>query len=98
MTLMRRAHGLKSSWGIAFDSPTSRVCAAFSEIIFEGHFDGETIRIASIRQISEEEEEDLLIRYGKKRPEIEQTPAPREVEGAEVEELDSAASDESSGD
>ena len=98
MTLRRRAYGLNSSWAIAFDSPTGRICASFSEIIFRGHFDGEKIRIASIRQISEEEEEDLLIRFGKKKPEIEQTPAPRDVEGAEVEELDSGASDESSGD
>ena len=82
-----------STWAIAFDSPTGSICGAFGEIIFRGHFDGEKIRIASIRQISEEEEEDLLIRFGKKKPEIEQTPAPRDVEGAEVEELDSAASD-----
>ena len=94
VTLQRRAHGLRSSWGIIFDSPTSRICPAFSEVVFEGHFDGESIPISSIREISKEEEEDLLIRYGKKKPEIEQTPAPREVEGADVEELGSDAGDE----
>jgi len=31
------------------------------------------------------------------KPEIEQTPVPREVKGAEVEELDTAAADDSSG-
>jgi hypothetical protein len=67
-------------------------------VIFKGHFDGESIRVASIRELSPEEEEDLLIRYGKKEPEFEQTPAPREVTGAEVEELDPAADDESSDD
>jgi hypothetical protein len=97
MTLSRRAFGLQSSWGIVFDSPTSRVCAGFSEVIFDGQFDGESIRIASIRELSPEEHEDLLIRYGKKQPEIEQTPAPKEVKGAEVEELDPAAKDDSSG-
>jgi hypothetical protein len=97
MTLSRRAFGLRSSWGIDFDSPTSRVCAGFSEVIFDGQFDGESIRIASIRELSPEEHEDLLIRYGKKEPEIEQTPVPREVKGAEVEELDPAAKDDSSG-
>ncbi|MCP4301708.1 MAG: hypothetical protein GY783_14065 [Gammaproteobacteria bacterium] len=96
--LQRRALGLRSSWSIAFKSPTSRICSGFSEMVFQGHFDGESIRIASIRELSKEDEEDLLIRYGKKEPEIKQTPAPQEVNGAEVEELDPAADDESSGD
>ena len=51
------------------------------------------IRIESIRELTEAEEEHLLIRFGKKEPEIKQTPAPQEVEGAEVEELDEAASE-----
>ena len=51
----------------------------------------ESISIRSIRELSADEHEDLLIRYGKKEPEIEHTPAPREVKGAEVEELDPAA-------
>lgn len=93
VVLHRRAHGLRSSWSIAFKSPTGRICSDFSEVIFKGHFDGESIRIASVRELSPEEEEDLLIRYGKKEPEIEQTPAPHEVNGAEVEELDPAADD-----
>jgi len=88
VTLQMRAHGLRGSWGIAFDSPTSRICAGFSEIIFKGDFDGESIRIASIRALSPEEEEHLLIRFGKKEPEIKYTPAPQEVKGADVEELD----------
>ncbi len=99
VTLRRRAHGLNSSWAIAFDSTTSRICEGFSDLIFESHFDRkEKIRIATIRQINEEEKEDLLIRFGKRKPEIEQTPAPSEVEGAEVEELDSAATDDTSSD
>jgi len=97
MTLRRRAHGLRSSWGISFDSPTGRVCAGFSEVKFEDTFDSGSIRIASIRELSPEEHELLLIQYGKKEPEIKQTPAPREVKGAEVEELDPAAADDSSG-
>jgi hypothetical protein len=98
VALQRRAHGLRSSWAIAFKSPTGRICAAFSEVVFDGHFDGESIRIASIRELDPEEEEDLLIRYGKKEPEIELTPVPQDVKGADVEELDPAAADESSGD
>jgi hypothetical protein len=93
VVLQRRAHGLRSSWGIGFKSPTGRICSGFSEVVFRGHFDGESIRIQSVRALSPEEEEDLLIRYGKKEPEYEQTPVPQEVEGAEVEELDPAVDD-----
>ena len=94
VTLQRRAFGLQSSWGIAFRSQTNNICSAFSEVLFEGNFDNESIRIASIRRLSPEEEEGLLIRYGKKNPEIEQTPVPQDLKGAEVEELDPAADDE----
>ena len=98
VVLARRAYGLRSSWGIAFNSPTGSVCAGFSEVIFDGHLQNESIRIDSIRKLSPEDHEDLLIQYGKKKPEIEQTPAPREVKGAEVEELDPTANDDPSGD
>ena len=52
VVLMRRAHGLSSSWGIVFASPTSRVCEGFSEVVFKGHFDGDSIRITSIREVT----------------------------------------------
>ncbi len=39
----------------------------------------------------------LLIQYGRKEPEIKQTPAPVELPGAEVEELDSGSRDDASG-
>ncbi len=93
VVLARRAFGLSSSWGIVFDSPTSRVCERSSEIMFDGQFRNESIRIASIRELTPEEEEHLLIRFGKKEPEIRHTPAPQEVEGADVEELDTVESD-----
>ena len=66
-------------------------------MVFAGHMEGDSIRIASIRELSSEEHESILIQFGKKKPEIEQTPVPREVKGAEVEELDTAAADDSSG-
>lgn len=93
VVLQRRAYGLNSSWAIAFKSPTSRVCEGFSEVLFRGHLDGDRIRIASIRALSPEEEEDLLIRFGKREPEIKQAPATNDVKGAEVEELDPDASE-----
>ena len=97
VVLQRRAYGINSTWGIGFDSPSSRICAGFGEVIFQGHMDNQSIRIASIRALSAEEYEGLMIQFGKMKPEIEHTPAPREVKGAEVEELDTAAADDSSG-
>ena len=88
VALSRRAHGLRSTWGIGFKSPTGRVCSSFSEVIFEDGFRTEKIRITSVRELNEDELEYLLVAYGKKDPEFEQAPATEEVEGAEVEELD----------
>ena len=49
---------------------------------------GERIRVRSVRELTPEEHEDLLVRFGKKKPEVPQTLEPAEVSGAEVEELD----------
>jgi hypothetical protein len=89
MKLSRRAYGLRSSWKIAFRSPSGRVCAGMSDIIFEDGFDTyEQIRVDSIRELSPEEADDLLIQFGKKKDETKQAPATEEIDGAEVEELD----------
>ncbi len=93
VTLQRRAFAMRSAWQIGFTSPTGRICAGFSEIIFYegmGTIDRrpERIRVKSIRQLTPEEMDELLIRFGKKKPEFEQTPAHEPVDGAEVEELD----------
>ncbi len=86
--LSRRAYGLKSTWAIGFSSPGSRICAGFSDIVVDDSFGPEAIRINKIRRLSPDEYEDILIRFGKKEPEIEQPREPEEVKGAEVEELD----------
>ncbi len=96
--LRRRAYGISSSWSIGFNSATGRICSGFDEVVFDGHLDNESIAIASIRELGPEDRDDLLIQFGKKKPEIEQPPVPREVKGAEVEELDPAANDNPSGD
>ena len=88
LVLQHRAWGLKSSLGVGFRTRTGRVCAGFDELVFEGHLDGESIRIESIQALTPEEEEHLLIRFGKKEPEIDYTPPPQDVKGADVEELD----------
>ena len=86
--LSHRAFGLRSNWQIGFMSPTGQICSAFSDILVDDGFRPERIRIASIRKLTPEDENELLIRFGKKEPEFTQAPATQEVEGAEVEELD----------
>ncbi|MDH4125416.1 MAG: DUF6491 family protein [Gammaproteobacteria bacterium] len=91
--LTRPAYGLRSSWQLGFRSSAGRICGGTSDIIVvDGSLGGSsfdrTIRIRSIRRLSPEDEEDLLIRFGKKEPEIEQPRQPEAIEGAEVEELD----------
>ncbi|MCH7821267.1 MAG: hypothetical protein IIA07_04555 [Proteobacteria bacterium] len=88
VVLSRRAFGLRSNWQIGFVSPTGRICSAFSEIVVDDGFRPERITIASVRKLTPEDEDELLIRFGKKEPEFTQAPATQEVEGAEVEELD----------
>ena len=91
--LQRRAFGLRSSWAIGFvGSPTGRVCAGFGEVVFNDHMAG-PVRIASIRQLTPEEEEGLLIQFGLKEPEVKRMPVPQEVEGADIEELDPDANE-----
>lgn len=88
VTLSRRAVGLRSSWKIGFRSTTGRVCGGFDEILVDDGFGPERIRIAAIRQLTPEEHDALLVRFGKKEPAIKPAPATKPVESAEVEELD----------
>ena len=88
VTLSRRAVGLRSSWKIGFRSTSGRVCGGFDDILVDDGFGPERIRIAAIRQLTPEEYDALMVRFGKKEPAIEQAPAKDEVESAEVEELD----------
>jgi hypothetical protein len=86
--LSRRAYGLRTSHGIAFESDSSRICGRFDDLVFDGSFGTERVTIASIRRLTPEQEEDLLIRFGIIEPEYKQPRQPVELEGAEVEELD----------
>jgi hypothetical protein len=88
VTLSRRALGLRSSWKIGFRSASGRVCAGFDDVVVDDGFGPERIRIAAIRQLTPEEYDALLVRFGKKEPAIEPAPATDDVETAEVEELD----------
>ena len=88
IVLSRRAFGLRSTWHIAFQSSSGQVCSAFSDLIVDDGMGVDKIRIRSVRQLTPEEHDDLLVRFGKKEPDVKQTPEPVPIEGAEVEELD----------
>ena len=88
VALSRRSPGLNSGWRVGFSARTSRICAGTGDVVVQVFEDYEAIRIAHIQPLNTAEYEELMIRYGKMEPELEQTPAPQKVEGAEVEELD----------
>ena len=88
VVLSRNAMDLRSSRAIGFDTKTSRICSRFSDLLVEAHFGSEKVRIASIRLLTPEDENDLLVRFGKKEPDYEKPRQSEDVEGAEVEELD----------
>ena len=73
--LSRPAYGLRSSWQIGFRSASGRICGGFDDLIVDGGF-------------GPEHEEELLVRFGKMKPTVNQAPATQDPAGAEVEELD----------
>lgn len=88
MVLNRRAHGIRSMHGIGFRSSSGRVCGGFDSLIVADGFGPQEYRIMSIRRLTPEQAQNLLVRFGLIEPEYEQPRQPQEVEGAEVEELD----------
>ena len=96
VVLQRRAWGLKSSTPITLDSPTRSVCAGIGELLYVGNSRKlERIRIRQITELNNEEYEDLLVRWGLMKPRIETKPEHKEVEDAEIEEIDPADGDTS---
>ncbi len=79
---------LKGSFQIGTLSRDDRLCPYGGDALVFDSAGRDTARIASIRRISPEEADWLLIRFGKADPAEDQTPAPEPIEGAEVEELD----------
>ncbi len=88
LILVRRASGLRSTWNIGFRSPIGRICSGSGEIVFDDGMGPERITIRSVRELTPDDLDELLVRFGKKEPEFEQAPATEDVDGAEVEELD----------
>ena len=86
--LFSPAWGLKTSFQLGTVSRDDRLCPYGGDQLVFGMSGMDTARIASIRRISPEEADWLLVRFGKKDPAEEQAPAPEPLESAEVEELD----------
>jgi len=86
--LSRRAFGLQSTWKIGFRSPTGMICPNSGELVLDDGMALDRIQVRSVRKVTLDELDELLIRFGKKEPEFEQAPAAEDVSGAEVVELD----------
>jgi Family of unknown function (DUF6491) len=87
VTLFRPSFELRSSFQMGFSSRDGQLCPFGGDAIVVGSMHPEEIGIESITRVTEEQEEQLLVRYGKKKPADPQAPAPKDVKGAEVEEL-----------
>ena len=79
---------LRGSFQLGTVSRDDRLCPYGGDALVVGSAGRDTARIAAIRLIRPEEADWLLVRFGKKDPAEEQTPAPEPLESAEVEELD----------
>ena len=88
LMLSRRAIGLQGSWQVGFKSTTGSICGGFDELVVDDGMSPQSYRISSVREVSPEEFDSLLVRFGKKEPDFNQPPASRDIDGAEVEELD----------
>ena len=84
--LNSRTGGLKSSFQLSFSSRDDQLCPyGGDELVFDR--DGwDRHRIASIKRITRDQAGQLKGQYGKD-PKKQKAPEPKEIEGAEVEEL-----------
>ena len=87
VTLWMSSFDLRSSHQMRFSSRDEWLCPYGGDSIIFGTFSDHGVGIRSISKVTEEQAEELLIRYGKKDPGEEQNPEPKEIEGAAVEEL-----------
>ena len=88
VTLSRPAFDMRGSIGLRVDSRDEQLCPYGGDRIIFGAFADERIGVRSISRLTTEQEEQLLIQYGKRDPaESETTEPANDVKGAEVEEL-----------
>lgn len=82
------ARDMSSAIGIGVDSRDDRLCPYGGDGLKFGRFDPIPVGIRSISKLTMEQADAILVRYGKQEGSEPTTPEPRDVEGAEVEELD----------
>lgn len=87
VTLFRPSFELRSSFQMGFSSRDGRLCPYGGDAIVLGSLRPDEVGIQSISRVSEEQAEQLLVRYGKKEPSRAPASEPENVTGAEVEEL-----------
>lgn len=86
VTLFRPSFELRSSFQMGFSSRDDQLCPFGGDALVVGGLNPEEIGIQSISRVDEQQVEQLLVRYGKKKPSGPQAPEPGKVKGAEVEE------------
>ena len=78
---------MDSGMQMATHSRDDRLCPYGGDGLIFSSFHPRPVTIRSISRITKEQEEDIMVRYGKKDSDEPQAPEPKQVEGAEVEEL-----------
>ena len=86
--LVQSTREMGSAISMGVQSRDDSLCPYGGDALVFGNFDPYPARVRSVSRITTEQAEQLLVRYGKKDADEPQTPAPKEVKGAEVEELD----------
>ena len=86
--LFQPSFDMNSSIGMRVHSRDDRLCPYGGDGLIFGTFNDRPVSVRAISRITVEQADQILVRYGKKEGSEPQTPAPKEVEGAEVEELD----------
>lgn len=86
--LVTRSRGMRSAFGMSVDSRDDRLCPYGGDGLNFGGFTESTARVLAISRITKDQAEELLFRYGKQDAGEPQMPAPKELKGADVAELD----------
>ena len=84
---MTTASDLESGNRLVAHSRDDRLCPYGGDGLIFSSLHPRPVTIRSISRITKEQEEDIMVRYGKKDSDEPQAPEPKQVEGAEVEEL-----------
>jgi len=87
VTLAISSFEMRSSFRLGVESTDSWLCPYGGDRIVFGGLSEMSLSLRSISQVTEDQEQELLIRFGKIEPPELQESAPPEVKGADVEEL-----------